>query len=107
MGLLTKVLLRKLEEEDGALGSPEGRLLFQAAIPNRLPTNRAWPAGSSFATHLILPFRIMSELLSKNSAPTDAEIRTAMNGHICRCGTYPRLMKAIKRAALTMAGGSR
>jgi len=48
-----------------------------------------------------------AELLSKNSTPTDAEIRTAMNGHICRCGTYPRLMKAIKRAALAMAGGAR
>lgn len=48
-----------------------------------------------------------AELLSKNSMPTDAEIRTAMNGHICRCGTYPRLMKAIKRAALAMAGGAR
>jgi len=48
-----------------------------------------------------------AELLSKNSTPTDAEIRSAMNGHICRCGTYPRLMKAIKRAALAMAGGAR
>ena len=48
-----------------------------------------------------------AELLSKNSTPTDAEIRTVMNGHICRCGTYPRLMKAIKRAALAMAGGAR
>ena len=48
-----------------------------------------------------------AELLSKNSSPTDAEIRTAMNGHICRCGTYPRLMKAIRRAALAMAGGAR
>jgi len=48
-----------------------------------------------------------AELLSKNSTPTDAEIRTAMNGQICRCGTYPRLMKAIKRAALAMAGGAR
>jgi len=48
-----------------------------------------------------------AELLSKNAKPTDAEIRTAMNGHICRCGTYPRLMKAIKRAALAMTGGTR
>lgn len=48
-----------------------------------------------------------AELLSKNSKPTDAEIRTAMNGHICRCATYPRLMKAIKRAALAMTGGAR
>jgi aerobic-type carbon monoxide dehydrogenase small subunit (CoxS/CutS family) len=40
-----------------------------------------------------------SELLSKNSQPTEAQIRTAMNGHLCRCGTYPRLMKAIQRAS--------
>ena len=48
-----------------------------------------------------------AELLSKTPRPTDAQIRTAMNGHLCRCGTYPRLMKAIQRAALTMAGGAR
>jgi hypothetical protein len=35
-----------------AFGSAEDRLLFQVAISNRLPTNRASPAGSSFATHL-------------------------------------------------------
>jgi aerobic-type carbon monoxide dehydrogenase small subunit (CoxS/CutS family) len=40
-----------------------------------------------------------SELLSNNSQPTEAQIRTAMNGHLCRCGTYPRLMKAIQRAS--------
>lgn len=45
-----------------------------------------------------------SELLSKNSQPTDAQIRTAMNGHLCRCGTYPRIIKAIQSAALTMKG---
>ena len=38
-------------------------------------------------------------LLAKNSTPTDAEIDTAMNGHICRCGTYPRIRAAIKAAA--------
>jgi isoquinoline 1-oxidoreductase alpha subunit len=38
-------------------------------------------------------------LLAKNTTPTDAEIDTAMNGHICRCGTYPRIRAAIKAAA--------
>ena len=33
-----------------------------------------------------------SELLSNNSRPTDAQIRSAMNGHLCRCGTYPRVL---------------
>jgi aerobic-type carbon monoxide dehydrogenase small subunit (CoxS/CutS family) len=45
-----------------------------------------------------------SELLSKNAQPSDSEIRKAMNGHLCRCGTYPRVMKAIQRASRTIAG---
>ncbi|WP_348811444.1 (2Fe-2S)-binding protein [Flavobacterium maritimum] len=40
-------------------------------------------------------------LLSKNTSPTDAEIDTAMQGHICRCGTYPRIKRAIKKASGT------
>ena len=39
------------------------------------------------------------ELLSKIPRPTEAQIRSAMNGHLCRCGTYPRIIKAIQRAA--------
>jgi aerobic-type carbon monoxide dehydrogenase small subunit (CoxS/CutS family) len=48
-----------------------------------------------------------AELLSKNANPSEEEIRTAMNGHLCRCGTYPRMLKAIQRAAHEMAGGAR
>jgi aerobic-type carbon monoxide dehydrogenase small subunit (CoxS/CutS family) len=45
-----------------------------------------------------------AELLSQNAQPSDTEIRKAMNGHLCRCGTYPRVMKAIQRASRTNAG---
>ena len=38
-------------------------------------------------------------LLSTNPRPTDAQITTAMNGNICRCGTYLRIRQAIQRAA--------
>ena len=38
-------------------------------------------------------------LLAANSNPTDADIDRAMSGNICRCGTYPRIRKGIKRAA--------
>jgi aerobic-type carbon monoxide dehydrogenase small subunit (CoxS/CutS family) len=38
-------------------------------------------------------------LLRSNPAPSDAEIDAAMAGNICRCGTYPRIRKAIHRAA--------
>jgi isoquinoline 1-oxidoreductase alpha subunit len=38
-------------------------------------------------------------LLSQNPKPTDAQITTAMNGNLCRCGTYLRIRQAIQRAA--------
>ena len=41
-------------------------------------------------------------LLERNAAPTDTDIDTAMAGNICRCGTYPRIRRGIKRAALTI-----
>jgi len=38
-------------------------------------------------------------LLARNSNPSDQDIVTAMSGNICRCATYPRIKRAIKRAA--------
>ena len=40
-----------------------------------------------------------ASLLSNNPNPTDEEIEAAMNGNICRCGTYVRIKDAIKTAA--------
>ncbi len=45
-----------------------------------------------------------SELLAKTPQPTDSQIKTAMSGHLCRCGTYPRILKAIHSAAQAMKG---
>jgi isoquinoline 1-oxidoreductase subunit alpha len=47
------------------------------------------------------PGQIMSAaaLLRKNAKPQDKDIDDAMSGNICRCGTYPRIRAAIKRAA--------
>jgi isoquinoline 1-oxidoreductase alpha subunit len=42
-------------------------------------------------------------LLKKIPNPTDQDIDTAMQGHICRCGTYPRIRKAIKTASQLLA----
>jgi isoquinoline 1-oxidoreductase alpha subunit len=44
-------------------------------------------------------------LLSKIPKPTDTDIDEAMSGNICRCGTYPRIRRAIHRAA-ELAGGN-
>jgi aerobic-type carbon monoxide dehydrogenase small subunit (CoxS/CutS family) len=42
-------------------------------------------------------------LLDHNPRPSDAEIKAAMNAHLCRCGTYNAIVRAIKRAARSMA----
>ncbi len=45
-------------------------------------------------------------LLKRNSKPSDADIDAAMSGNICRCGTYPRIRKAIHRAAELLAASA-
>ena len=45
-------------------------------------------------------------LLKNNPNPSDEDIDNAMRGNICRCGTYPRVRKGIKRAAATLAAAS-
>ena len=44
-----------------------------------------------------------ADLLARTPRPTEAQIRSFMNGHLCRCGTYPRILKAITRASRVMA----
>ena len=47
-------------------------------------------------------------LLKTNPNPTDKDIDVAMSGNICRCGTYPRIRKAIHIAAgLQKEGGAK
>lgn len=45
-------------------------------------------------------------LLNRKPNPTDDEIARAMNGNICRCGTYPRIVAAIRQAAQRKSKGS-
>jgi isoquinoline 1-oxidoreductase alpha subunit len=42
-------------------------------------------------------------LLSKNKSPSDAQIDEAMDGNLCRCGTYPRIREAVRAAAATLS----
>ena len=46
-------------------------------------------------------------LLAENPAPSDADIDRALAGHLCRCGTYPRIRRAIHAAAARLAGETR
>jgi nicotinate dehydrogenase subunit A len=44
-------------------------------------------------------------LLDKNANPSDREIRQALAGNLCRCGTHLRILRAVRRAATTMRRG--
>ena len=46
-----------------------------------------------------------ADLLATVGNPSEDQIRVAMNGHLCRCGTYPRILIAIQKAAAVMAKG--
>jgi len=71
----------------------------------RHPVQRAWIEEDVPQCGYCQPGQIMTaaSLLAFRSNPTDAEIDDAMSGNICRCGTYPRIRKAIHRAALLAA----
>jgi aerobic-type carbon monoxide dehydrogenase small subunit (CoxS/CutS family) len=46
-------------------------------------------------------------LLQRSKNPSENEIVRAMNGNVCRCGTYQRIVAAVKTAAKEMSGGGR
>ena len=41
-------------------------------------------------------------LLAEESSPTDEQIKSALDGHLCRCGTYPRIIEAVRAVAAAM-----
>jgi aerobic-type carbon monoxide dehydrogenase small subunit (CoxS/CutS family) len=65
------------------------------------PVQRAWQEVDVPQCGYCQAGQIMSAsaLLAQNSKPSDADINQAMNGNICRCGTYMRIREAIHRAA--------
>jgi isoquinoline 1-oxidoreductase alpha subunit len=65
------------------------------------PLQRAWVAEQVPQCGYCQSGQIMqaADLLSKNKKPSREQIVEAMDGNICRCGTYPRVVRAIERAA--------
>jgi aerobic-type carbon monoxide dehydrogenase small subunit (CoxS/CutS family) len=76
-----------------------------AAVPQLHPLQQAWIDGQvphcGYCQNGMLIQA--ADLLATTKHPTEDQIRTAMNGHICRCGTYPRILTAIQKAAASMA----
>lgn len=73
------------------------------------PLQEAFLEADAFQCAYCTSGMIMSgvALLSKNPNPNEQEIVRFMEGNICRCGTYPRIVTAIRKAAQSMKGGGR
>jgi len=87
---LSAIAGRKITTIEGIGKTPLGKKVQEAWIAEDVPQCGYCQSG-----------QIMSAvaLLRTKSAPSDEDINTAMNGNLCRCGTYNRIRKAIHRAA--------
>jgi aerobic-type carbon monoxide dehydrogenase small subunit (CoxS/CutS family) len=70
------------------------------------PLQKAWVAAQVPQCGYCQSGFIMTaaEMLAKKPKPTDADIDSALSGHICRCGTYQRIRSAINLATKSTAG---
>ena len=68
------------------------------------PVQSAFLEMGAFQCGYCTPGMVMSTvaLLERNAEPDDSQIRTALDGNVCRCGTYPRILRAVRRAAELM-----
>ena len=65
------------------------------------PVQQAFLEASAFQCGYCTPGMIMEAagLLARKATPSESEIRSEMEGHICRCGAYERIVEAVRRAA--------
>ena len=65
------------------------------------PVQEAFLAENAFQCGYCSPGMIMATvgLLGETPSPTDAQVLAALGGHLCRCCGYPRILKAVRRAA--------
>ncbi len=78
-----------------------------AATPALHPLQQAWieaqvPQCGYCQNGMLIQ---AADLLATTKNPTKTQIKQAMNGHLCRCGTYTAILEAIQNAAKTMAKG--
>jgi isoquinoline 1-oxidoreductase subunit alpha len=73
------------------------------------PLQQAFLDADAMQCAYCTPGMIMAALplVDSNANPGDEDILRAMNGNICRCGTYPRIATAIRKACQARKGGGR
>lgn len=69
------------------------------------PLQQAFLQHSAFQCGYCTPGMIMASkaLLASAANPSPAEIKRRLEGHVCRCGTYPRIVEAVQTAAKFMS----
>lgn len=84
-----------------AVGSASIRTIEGLSKDASHPVQQAWLELDVVQCGYCQSGQIMAAaaLLESQPDPTDADIDAAMNGNLCRCGTYPRIRAAVKRAA--------
>lgn len=90
-----------------ALGDVTGPVTtIEGLGPDLHPLQQAWIAHQVAQCGYCQSGQIMqaAALLAENPKPTDVEILDAMDGNLCRCGTYPRILAAIRTASAAMEG---
>lgn len=73
------------------------------------PVQQAFIDAQAFQCGFCTPGMVMgaAALLARNLTPTDDQINRALDGHLCRCGTYPRIVEAVKAAGAVLASEGR
>ena len=103
--LLNGVAVRACKTPVGeAVGPPIETIEGLASSAERLhPVQKAFIEAGAFQCGFCTPGMIIAavSLLKRLPEPTDEEIRAAMDGNICRCGGYARILEAIRNAATT------
>ena len=92
--------------EHVAVTTVEG--LTEAGGKTLHPIQEAFIAHDAVQCGFCTPGQILAAaaLLAEHPSPTEPEIRHAMSGNLCRCGTYPKIVLAIQEAAKSVADGA-
>jgi isoquinoline 1-oxidoreductase alpha subunit len=85
----------------GAVGSRSVTTIEGLSARGLHPVQRAWIETDVVQCGYCQPGQIMAAaaLLKVEPKPSDAEIDAALSGNLCRCGTYQRIRKAVRRAS--------
>jgi nicotinate dehydrogenase subunit A len=107
--LIDNQMARSCVTRLGALAGKSITTIEGLATGERLhPVQEAFIEAEAFQCGYCTPGMVMAtvSLLRANPAPTEQDIAKVMDRNVCRCGTYPRIVRAVKLAASRMKSGS-